>query len=359
MSPDEPKDPEGGQPTGESLWRILQDPGQMAETAATPSSPAAKQKVAEPPPAAPEHDASLIQRILMAPEDLGEDFVYGDTAVEAPAAEDFDRALANYYRDIEVVVKCRNHPERNMAAQCPECQAYYCQPCLVVRRGRVLCRDCAETLYVPNPEDVIAAQVRGLEAPEAGVLPEEYPEFQVGRVSFGRECAPASPLKRVLALLIDLLVTRAVLLAALFVLGLIFNAMPSPVFHLFDRGEGTALARGVFDAVVLYRPYVPWLILFAVTDYVYFFLCLALVNRTLGMSWLSCRIVSEWGDFVSYSAVAVRTLVFMVCLEWPSILLAWFFPGFRGPHDYAAGTLVINYSGVKRVDVYETVQIRL
>jgi len=49
----------------------------------------------------------------------------------------------------------------------------------------------------------------------------------------------------------------------------------------------------------------------------------------------------------------------MVCLGWPAIILGWFFPGYRGPHDYAAGTLVINYAGVKRIDAYETVQIKL
>jgi uncharacterized RDD family membrane protein YckC len=371
-----PKDGEG---TGsESLWQILHDPGQTdpnltpqredqsaAKPAETPQPAPARPPLAPPsttPSQPAEDDASgsaILQRILTAPEDLGPEFEYRPAgAVDEKV--DFDKALLNYYRDTGITVTCRNHPEQSATGgQCPVCTAYFCQECMVVRKGRFMCRDCAEAMYVPNPEDVLAAQERGLEAPETDVLPESFPEFQVGNEMFGREGTPASPVKQIIALALDFAILRSIELAVLFILSLFFSSYPAPVFHLFSpEGEGTASQR-IIEAVFLLRPAVPWLIFFAIFDYIYFFLCLTLANRTVGMSWTGCRLVTEWGDFVGASAVALRTMVFMVCLGIPAILIGWFFPAFRGPHDYAAGTLVINYAGVKRVDVYENVQIKL
>jgi uncharacterized RDD family membrane protein YckC len=254
---------------------------------------------------------------------------------------------------------CKNHPERHSAQQCPECQAYYCQECLVVRRGRMVCRDCAVALFVPSEEDILAAQEFGLDDPAGEVTPEEHPEFQVSGAMMGMEGRPAHPLKRVLALLLDLMLTRGLVLIVAWILGGMFNNQPSVFFHLFDASATSPIFDRVISAAVLLRPPMPWLVVFAVVDYIYFFVTLSFFNRTMGMSWLSCRVVTEWGDYVSFSAVALRTLVFMICLGWPSILLAWVFPAYRGPHDYAAGTVVINYSGVKRIDSYDTVQIKL
>jgi len=186
-----------------------------------------------------------------------------------------------------------------------------------------------------------------------------FPEFQVGNELFGREGTPASPIKQVIALAIDFVILRCVELGVLFVLSLFFGHLSAPVFHLFSTESDGATSQRILEATILLHPAVPWLIFFAIADYIYFFFCLALANRTIGMSWTGCRLVTEWGDFVGISAVALRTMVFMVCLGIPAILIGWFFPAFRGPHDYAAGTLVINYAGVKRVDVYENVQIKL
>jgi uncharacterized RDD family membrane protein YckC len=377
-----PKD--GDLPSGDSLWQILHDPGQLSPAAPPPAAPtpAAPRPPAQPggapvvervqapapwqrspggaPPAAPADDTSgsLIQRILTAPEELGPDFEYRpDTVVET---EDFDKALLNYYRDTGITVSCRNHPDAPASGgQCPACTAYYCQACMVVRRGRYLCRDCADALYVPSAEQVLTAHERGLEMPEHDVLPETYPQFQVGNELFGREGSPAYPAKQLLALLIDFVVVRALELIVLLVLSIFFSHTEARVFHLFLAGGDEPVLKRVIEASILLRPAVPWLIFFAVLDYFYFFFSLSLANRTIGMSWTGCRIVTEWGDFVGFSAVALRTLVFMICLGVPAILLGWIFPAYRGPHDYAAGTLVINYAGVKRVDVYETVQIEL
>ncbi|HES58601.1 MAG TPA: RDD family protein, partial [Firmicutes bacterium] len=236
---------------------------------------------------------------------------------------------------------------------------YYCQECIVVRRGRLLCRSCAEALFTPTEEEILMAQERGLDMPEPEVTPEEAPEFQIGNTLFGQEGQPASPVKRLLALLLDLLLTRAILALGLLILGVLLDSSPNAVFHLFDSVEGESTSVRVATAFFLFQPVVPWLIIMAIVDFLYFFLTATFNNRTFGMSWVGCRLVTEWGDFVSTGAVAVRTLVFMVFLGWPAILIGAFFPAYRGPHDYVAGTIVINYAGVKRVDAYETVQIKL
>lgn len=385
MNSSKPPD-EGDVPGSGSLWQILNDPGKPA----TPAPPAAgesapveeappKPKPPPPPPApartAPRYDeyeeysapaaplpeagASILQRILADPEDLGPDYEYRPAgAVEERI--DFDNALLNYYRDTGVTVNCRNHPDQPATGgQCPECTAYYCQSCMVVRRGKYLCRDCADALYVPDPEQVLAAHERGLEAPETDVLPPQYPEFQVGNELFGREGTPASPIKQIIALIIDFIILRTLELGLLFILSIFFGSNPAPIFHLFNGTDTEPLGQRVFEAAILLQPLVPWLIFFAVLDYIYFFFCLTVANRTIGMSWTGCRVVTEWGDYVNVSAVALRTMVFMVCLGIPALLIGWLFPAYRGPHDYAAGTLVINYAGVKRVDAYETVQIKL
>ena len=300
---------------------------------------------------------SSLQKALVDPELIGdESLVSGDGHGEAG---DFDEAVTRFYRDSAGTVTCKNHPDRTSLSQCPVCSAYFCQDCLVVRRGKLVCRDCATAAYVPTEEEILSAQEHGLAGPEGDVRPEEHPEFQVGASWMGAEGRPASPLKRLIAIGIDLAVTRVFVLLLALVLGAMFSGYSSPFFHLFDRVDGAAPMQRIIDAAFLLKPLIPWLIVFAIADFLYYFGTLSFANRTLGMSWLGCRLVTEWGEFVPFSAVALRTLVFMVCLGAPAVIIGWFFPGFRGPHDYAAGTVVINYAGVKRVDAYETVQIKL
>jgi len=230
---------------------------------------------------------------------------------------------------------------------------------MVVRRGRLLCRDCADSIFVPSEESVLTASELGLAEPAAEVMEEEKPEFQVGNPLLGMEGWPAHPMKRFFAFLIDLLVTRVLVLLLAMFAGIFLGQRSGAFFHLFDQAAGESTIYAVYQATVLLQPIIPWVVVFAVMDFAYFFFTLSFFNRTLGMSWLSCRVVTEWGDFAGFSTIALRTLVMMICLGAPAILLAWFFPAFRGPHDYAAGTLVINYAGVKRIDSYETVQIKL
>ena len=356
-----PQPPGDDLPKGDALWRILHDASETAEateTAQAPAAPAAP--TAKPPQESPqaETDGSRIQRMISAPELLEPEFDYRELTAP-PVRDDFDNALRHFYRETGISIKCRNHPQEEAGGQCPECQAYYCLNCLVVRRGRLMCRDCAQTVFVPSEEQVISAQVAGAEADFAEIEPEEHPEFQYGGALFGIEGHPAHPGKQLLALLFDMLLTRGLVMLVMFVYSAFNPTSELPVLATFHADTQHEMLLQVLNAAVLLRPVLPWLVIFAVVDYLYFFLALSITNRTFGMSWLGCRLVTEWGDFVSFSAVMLRTLVFMVCLGWPAILIGWFFPAYRGPHDYAGGTLVINYAGVKRVDVYETVQIKL
>jgi uncharacterized RDD family membrane protein YckC len=376
MSDDKPTRP-GGEDEGQRLWQLLhQDDGEAQTRVPQPKPPAkpaetvsgvapqpwqrqsarSSQSAADVDQAEAPEGVSRIERILFDPE-------HADAIVEAakPRIEDvdYDEAVLNFHRETGIAVACKTHPDANAVDQCPVCQAYYCQACMVVRRGRLLCRDCATSLFVPSEHDVLRAAELGLGEPVPEVTEEEKPEFQVGSTMLGLEGWPAHPVKRVFALLIDLLITRAmVLLLALFA-GIFFGQQPGAFFHLFDQMGSDPAASNVFRAMVLMRPVIPWVVVFAVMDFSYFFFTMSFFNRTVGMGWLSCRIVTEWGDFAGFSTVALRTLVMMICLGAPAILLAWFFPAYRGPHDYAAGTLVINYAGVKRIDSYETVQIKL
>ncbi|MCH7472065.1 RDD family protein [bacterium] len=362
-------------PSADGLWKILHDSGQLAEEAPTgevkqgsgeASSPAGKDAITEEQVTkAPEKDeGSTTAAGSVVEEPIGESWAAAlrtrGGAVDTDAEDDFDSAIRSYYRDVDTSVKCRKHPEVLAVDQCPECEAYYCQQCIVIRRGRLLCYDCAEALFVPTPEEVLAAQEMGLDAPSYDITPERPPEFEVGSALLGREGEPSHPMKRLAAYLLDLVFTR------MFALGLLLLLYQLPVlshenqlFQLLDPETGESALGRIAIAFVPFLAPVPLLIYLAVVDFLYFCGTLAFFNRTFGLSWLGCRIVTEWGDFVPIGAVAMRTLVFLILLGWPAILAAWFFPAYRGLHDYAAGTLVINYSGVKRVDAYETMQIRL
>jgi uncharacterized RDD family membrane protein YckC len=388
MTPDGPQDPDDNKkkppqpedpaaPAGGELWRLLQDEGSLSELGEPDEYRSYNQppQPSEPRQLSPEEEldawrntprstedssveASRIRRVIEGGEDAGEDLQYRAVApVTAPppsATSDYDPAVGHYLHNDSSGVACKNHPDRDSVSQCPECQAYYCQECMTIRRGRMLCRDCAEATFVASEDDIIRAQEQGLDAPEADVTLEAPPEFQLGGI--GIEGAPAHPLKQLVAWLLDLAVSRGLLLGVLFVLDMLgLVGFAEPLF----APEGEPFTTRVLNHLILLQPLPAWLLIVAGWDFLYYFITQALFNRTLGMSWTGCRIVTEWGDYVPFGGVAIRTVVFVACLELPAILATLFFRGYRGPHDLAAGTMTINYAGIKRVDAYETVQIRL
>ncbi|MCB1220557.1 MAG: RDD family protein [Planctomycetales bacterium] len=300
---------------------------------------------------------SLLQQVLSNPDAMPGDVDFSRSGRQSDQPGDADSAVSDYYRDSQVEVMCRKYPDQVATTQCPVCQAFFCQKAMTVRRGKLLCVDCAEAMFVRSEEEILDAAERG-EDYGPDIAPEEPPEFELGNSAFGMEGRPAHPLRKLLALGIDWTITRFLVLCALFVMGGA-GGNSSPLFALFnDDSGGTQLGR-IIDAFIYLKPIPYWLILFAITDYLYYFLSLAFWNRSIGMSWVGIRVVTEWGEFASFGSLLIRTLIFIVLFEGPAVFLSWFFPAFRGLHDYAAGTVVVNYSGVKRVDAYETIQIKL
>lgn len=43
-------------------------------------------------------------------------------------------------------VRCFKHVEREAAAKCLECDRFYCRECVTEHEGRVVCRECLESL---------------------------------------------------------------------------------------------------------------------------------------------------------------------------------------------------------------------
>ena len=301
---------------------------------------------------------SQIRKILETPDDVDADYDFSRQGRIATPEDEGDPAILAFMREESLLIRCRKHPSVDAKAQCPECQAYYCGDCLVVRKGRLLCRDCADTIFVPTEEQVLSAAERGGDAPEEQVMPDQAPEFQVGTEMFGLEGAPTNPAKQLLALGLDLLFCRGGVFLLLWLLSRV-SSLPGEVFHIFeDRAEPMTIQLWL-KTFILGLPPVPWMMLFFLTDFIYYFVSLGFTNRTPGMSALGCRVATVWGDFVSFGAIATRTLIFLIQFGLPGLILAFFIPHYRGLHDILAGTIVINYAGVKRVDAYETIQIKL
>ena len=357
-------DERAGEQRASELWRLLNDAGRMidddlnltdtAETAVADkaAAPAARKYFDEPRP------DGYADSDIAAMEAASADPAVAEQQKSAIPA-DFDPAVHHFVTEEAVAVQCKNHPQVDAVSVCPVCEAYFCQPCLVIHNGRLICRECRDTLAIHSEEEALSREESG-EDGELDFVEKEKPEFQVSGEMFGLEGHPAHPVKKLIAFLIDLLVVRGIVLVILFALDPLTSDTGNAVFSLLDPGDGfDSPAPRIFKALILMQPLYPWLFILFITDFLYYFFSLGFANRTLGMSWTGCRIVTEWGDFVPFGQVAVWTLLFNLLLGWLAIVASWFFPAYRGPHDYAAGTVVINYDGVKRIDAYETVQIRL
>jgi len=296
-------------------------------------------------------------RILTTPEDLldeSERAVPAGAVVEAtgPPREEVAPAVPE-----EAVVYCRNHTEVQAIAQCPVCAAYYCNDCLIIKKGRLLCKACAEAVYAPTEEEIIE---HGEEAyrHRGDFLPEAPPEFSPTMSGVGAEGRLANVFRRILGFALDILVARALyvlgyVVVSLLLAGISKGAVPS----VLQLGGVGGLAAGV-KQIALSLFTLKFLPLVLVLDFIYFFVSFTLVNRTFGMSWLNLRIVSTYGDFVSLGACAIRAVVLVVSLGF-SIIVALVHPRVMGLHDMAAGTYVVNFSGLKHVDVYETTNVKL
>jgi uncharacterized RDD family membrane protein YckC len=291
-------------------------------------------------------------RLLTTPEELEESGVAAPKPVATPVPA--SARIETPYE--ETVVYCRKHPEVVAISQCPVCAAYYCNDCLVIKRGRLLCRTCAESAYAPSEQEVIELGEDAYKH-KGDFLPEFLPEFNPSAFGAGSEGRLSNAFKRVFGFVLDIALARVLYIFSYVVLTLLLAGLSKgAVKGVLTLGNGSVIAgiKVVTYSVFHYHP----LALILLLDFLYFFISYTVANRTPAMSWLNMRIVTVYGDFVGIGSSAIRSLLLVVTLGF-SIIVAFIHPRAQGLHDMAAGTYVINYSGLKRVDVYETVNVKL
>ncbi len=306
----------------------------------------------KPPSGQGEKKEFDLWRILTTPEELLEE---EETKHARPAAAPA-QAPISAVPDEETIVYCRKHPEFPAISQCPNCAAYYCNDCLIIKRGRLLCKTCAEALFAPTEDEVIEMGEQAYKH-SGDFLPQAPPEFNPSAFGVGAEGRLANTLTRILSFAVDIFVARLLYIAAYTLLSLLLDGLSKgAVRSVLDLGNGSVIAgvKVVADSVFHYHPLA--LILFL--DFLYFFVSFAIANRTVGMSWFNMRLVTVYGDFVGIGACALNSLVLVLSLGF-SIIIGFIHPRAMGLHDMAAGVYVVNYSGIKRVDVYETVNVKL
>ncbi len=321
-SEEEKKEPVSPEERGLNLWRLLQSP----EEGLTEEAPSKAEQ------AKPEEPSSDIP-------------------------PDADEAALRFQREAITSIGCRNHPDVPAISECPICNSYYCRDCMVVRKGRLMCRTCAETEFAPTEEELLERIVRGEEEDEGmDVLPETPPEFNPISIAGGGEGAISSPIRRVIAFALDIAILRVFYFVSVVILSIILHAMSGgsiPSVVVLGEGDIVVGLKIVLDWIIHFRP----LPLILSLDFFYFFISYAMVNRTIGMSWLNLRIVTMYGDFVGPIQAFVRALVLVITFGI-SIILSLLLPRRMGLHDLFAQTLEINFSGLKRVDVYESVNVK-
>ncbi len=50
------------------------------------------------------------------------------------------------------LTRCRNHPDREAAARCPDCRLHFCRECVVEHQGRLLCAACLAAGSAPQQQ---------------------------------------------------------------------------------------------------------------------------------------------------------------------------------------------------------------
>ncbi len=301
-------------------------------------------------------------RLLTSPEEIAEEEgvrlapTPTEEKVEAPLP-DVDEDILRYHREAITTINCKNHAEVPAVAECPECGSYYCRDCMTIKKGRLLCRECAETLYAPTEEELLERIAAGDDAVERyEFLPDVPPEFNPAGFGEGGEGAVSNPFKRIFAYILDLVVLRVIYLA-LFVVGsiLLWALSHGRIPSVITIGNGNFLdgLKILVGHLVHFRP----LPLLMILDFLYFATCYLIFNRTIGMSWTNLRIVTTFGDFVGATESAIRSAVLVLSFG-TSIIVAFFHSRRMGLHDMLAHTYEINFSGLKRIDAYESITVK-
>ncbi len=287
-------------------------------------------KPAEEAPQEPPEGLTDVQRALMG-EELAEPAPLTEPSAAPQAVEE------------AAVVFCYKHPDNPATFQCPECEVFFCDEDATLWHGKLVCTDCAKKLEA----EWVAR--RGL-VPGVDYQPEEEkhlfaetpPDFDPsGSLAAGMV---ASPVRRGFQGLLDLVLTRLVLL---FYFYLIYQ----------PPADGFTYGGFLFDFWQRILPGGGYFLLAWGLDFVYLFLFLAFQNRTLGMWLLNMRVCTLFGDFLSPAQVFIRTLV-QVPTFGLGLILSPFLATRQALHDLAAGSVVINYSGLRAIDPNDQVVVK-
>jgi len=264
--------------------------------------------------------------------------------------EDTREAVKEESRPIrheEISVNCYHHPDRRASSMCPKCQIYYCSECMTIRKGKLMCKTCAEVEFAVADDHIRIGEEEPLEVKIAPARPPDFNPYGSPSHSEGRL---ANPILRIIAYILDLAVARVVYFILFALVIFIFYAISAKFTPYLFAGT----MQKYWPAVISFKK---WYV-FMVLDIIYFLGLLAFKNRTVGMSWLNIRIVTQYGDFVGITSCFIRSLI-QVLTYSVTDLIAFFLPRRQALHDWLASVVVINYSGIKDVDPYETIPIEM
>jgi len=287
-------------------------------------------KPGEGSPEVPPEGLSEVQRAL-----LGGEMTQPAPSPEArPAQRAMEEAAA---------VFCYKHPDNPATFQCPECEVFYCDEDATLWHGKLVCTDCAKKLeaeWVARKGLVPGVDYQPEE--EKHLFAETPPDFDPsGSLAAGMV---ASPVRRAVQGVLDLAFIRLLLL-------IYFYMIYQP------PAEGFTYGGFLLDFWQRILPGGSYFLLAWVIDFVYLFLFLAFQNRTLGMWLLNMRVCTLFGDFLSPGQVFIRTLV-QVPTFGLGLVISPFLSTRQALHDLAAGSVVINYSGLRAIDPNDQVVVK-
>ncbi|MCD6118545.1 RDD family protein [bacterium] len=251
------------------------------------------------------------------------------------------------YKSDEIAVNCYNHPDRRATAICPKCQIYYCSECMTIRKGKMMCKTCAESEFAVEDNEIKIGEKEPL---EAQITPDRPPDFNPYGTETHSEGRYANPIVQLISFILDLALSRVIYFILFIIVSFVWVALQGK----FLPYEFTGIVKLYWPAVFSFNK----LWIFFIGDIIYFFTLLSLKNRTFGMSWVNLRIVTIYGDFVGLTSCILRSIVLVPTLSITS-LFAFLSPKRQALHDWLAQTVVINYSGLKDIDHYETVTIEM
>lgn len=299
--------------------------------------------IADPRRARTGSETSKLSQILSG--GMGGAFEEIDTVEETKPKATTEDILAtpSTFGEETAVIYCRKYPDKIATAQCPECQAYFCSDAMTIYKGKLMCVDCAENLRSMILGEISAR--KGIEAIDEEIkheIIENIPDFDPsGRADAGYV---ASPFKRAFAGILDIVFIIVLSIIVQYFLAASQGGERNSVYIQ------KAIEAGLFKA----WPQALWNFLVA---FGYLFLLHLIGNRTWGMLIVGIRVVTIYGDYVGFIPSLIRSIVLLL-----TNIVGWVFCFFNQYRqelcDFAAGTCLINYSGLRAVDPMDNIQIK-